>query len=1393
MLYEKTSKAWKWWIAQQCPSGYKWVPKTKMKWVPKVRKEDVKTSISPTIDNASRITNIVQLIIFIVDSRCTKHMMGNLKLLCNFVEKYLGTVRFGNDQFALILGCGDLVQGNITIKRVYYVEGLNHNLFSENDLLTGNRGSDLYTISLQDTTSSTPICFMAKASPTQAWLWHRRLSHLNFDYINLLSKKDVVIILPKLKYDKDQLCSSCEMSKAKRSSFKTKVVPSSKGWLNLLHMDLCGSMRVTSINGKKYILVIVDGYSRYTWTLFLKSKYETPEVLKEFLIMIQRNLQAPLISVKSDRGTELLNKTLNAFFKEEGIEHQTSTPRTPEQNGVVERRNRTLVEAARTMLSASKLPLFFWAEAIATACYTQNRFIIIPTHEKTPYHIINDRKPSIKHLHIFSCTCYLTRDGENLDKIKEKGDLCILVGYSTQSKGYRASFPNDKRRQIMTTLAPELNTAEEKLNTAKDLRLPEEDNDCMKIKSCEEISDTIAPSQQELDLLFCPLYDEFFTASTSSVNKSSSPTDNSNQQDIPPTTNIQSSTELTTITNVNAEENNDNQAADTQFQQDEFINPFCTPVREIIESSSRNINISNMHTFYQPHDSEYRWTKDHPLEQVRRNPSKPVQTRRQLATDPEMSKGYAQEEGIDFEESFALVARLEDFWIFVAYVAHKSFPIYQMDVKTAFINGPLKEEVYVAQLEGFVDPNHPKKVYRLRKDLYGLKQAPRAYRPDIVKAYLKDSGFELTSFSDADHAGCLDTRKSTSRRIQFLGDKLVRWMSKKQDCTAMSSAEAEYTTLSPSCAQVMWMRTQLKEYDFNYHKIPLYCDSQSAIAISYNLVQHSYSWDGECILLGDFKEVRYEHERHGSLFNSHGANSFNNFITITGLIDLPLEGYSFTWAYKYVSKMIKLDRFLISEVLLALFTSISALCLGKHLSDHRPILLCELNVDYGPTPFWFFHSWSSKKGFNKMIEDSWKNFDYQGRCNDDMIQERSNLLKELRDFNNDSTIDMLAIRRVLVDGDWIVNPSMVKNEFLKHFANRFAPPITSIRFGIVEQINLLAPDGFTFEFYRKYWNLIDHDVVAAVTSFFSTGIFPPGCNSSFIALIPKSQEAKMVKDFRHISLIGSMYKIITKILANHLSLIISELVSDVQSAFVSNRQILDGPFILNELLSWCKHKNTKALIFKIDFEKAFDSGDPLSPFLFILIMESLHLSFNNVVNAGLYNCIRIDDSLSLSHLFYADDVIFVGKWNLLYLSTIVNVLKWFYLASSLKINLHKSKLMGIGIPLDVVASVARSVGCSTLHTPFKYLRVKVGGIMSRLSFWDDVVAKLSSRLSKWKLKTLSISGRLTLIKSVLSSLPLYYMSSFKVLKGVLAKWKLFVGIFQWRGKCEEEDVFDLLE
>nr|GEX37985.1 Gag-Pol polyprotein [Tanacetum cinerariifolium] len=669
------------------------------------------------------------------------------------------------------------------------------------------------TSSLQDTSSPNSICLMAKATSSQAWLWHRRLSHLNVDTVNLLSKNDIVIGLPKLKFVKDHLCSSCELGKAKRKSFPTKSTPSSKRRLQLLHMDLCGPIRVESINGKKYVLVVVDDYSRYTWTYFLRSKDETPEVLIDFLRLVQRGLHAQVRTVRTDKGTKFLNKTLHAFFAAEAIVHQTSIARTPEQNIIVE------------------------------------------------------TKP----------------DGENLDKIKEKGDACIFVGYFTQSRAY--SVFNKRTRVIVETIhvnfdeLPQVASDHVCSDPVPQCPITALEHDSLSLgPQCQENvpqeAETVTTSN-ELDLLFSPMFNELLNGSTQVVSKSSNVT-----------------------------------TADAPHQHDEFINIFCTPVQDRGETSSRHVDSSKKHTFYQRHPSEHRWMKDHPLEQVIGNPSQSVRTRRQLESDCEMcmfaltvsrtdpknikeamndsawiesmqeelhqfdrldvwklvdrplytnvinmkwlwknkrdeentvirnksrlvAKGYAQKEGVDFKESFAPVARLEVVRLFIAYAAHKSFTVYQMDVKTAFLYGPLKEEVYVNQPDGFVDPYHPDKVYRLKKALYGLKQAPRAWYDELSKFlvskakptekhltavkrifwylkdtiniglwYPKDIGFELTAFLDSDHAGCLDSRKSTSGGIQFLGgDMLVSWSSKKQDCTLMSSAKVKYVSLSACCAQ----------------------------------------------------------------------------------------------------------------------------------------------------------------------------------------------------------------------------------------------------------------------------------------------------------------------------------------------------------------------------------------------------------------------------------------------------------------------------------------------------------------------------------------------------------------------------------------------------------------
>nr|GEY07166.1 putative ribonuclease H-like domain-containing protein [Tanacetum cinerariifolium] len=243
----------------------------------------------------SKERKLIEIILFIIDSGCSKYMTRNLKLL-----------------------------RNVTIKRVYYIEGLNHNLFSVSQFCD----ADL-----------------------EVAFWKSTC------YIRDLNGNGLLT---------DHLCSSCELGKAKRKSFKTKTTPSSKRRLPILHMDLCGPMRVENFNGKKYVLVIVDDYSRYTWTHFLRSKYETPEVLIDFFKLVQRGLHAQVRTVQTDKGIKFLDKTLHSYFAQEGIEHQTSTTRTPEQNDVIKRWNRALVEAAQKMLSAAKVPLFFWDEAIAT-------------------------------------------------------------------------------------------------------------------------------------------------------------------------------------------------------------------------------------------------------------------------------------------------------------------------------------------------------------------------------------------------------------------------------------------------------------------------------------------------------------------------------------------------------------------------------------------------------------------------------------------------------------------------------------------------------------------------------------------------------------------------------------------------------------------------------------------------------------------------------------------------------------------------------------------------------------------------------------------------------------------------------------------------------------------
>ncbi|GJW31743.1 retrovirus-related pol polyprotein from transposon TNT 1-94 [Tanacetum coccineum] len=658
-------------------------------------------------------------------------MTGNRSQLMNFVSKFLGTVRFGNDQIARIMGFGDFQLGNVVISRGYYVEGLGHNLFYVGqfcdadlevafwkntcfirnlegvDLLSWSRDTNLYIISLDDMLKSSPICLLSKASKTKSWLWHRRLSHLNFGTLNKLAKDGLARGIPRLKFQKDHLCSACALGKSKKSSHQPKAEDTNQEKLYLLHMDLCGPMRVASINGKRYILVIVNDYSRFTWVRFLKTKDVAHAAIIKCIKNTQVHLKATVRNVRTDNGTEFVNQTLREWFENVGITHQTSVARTPQQN----------------------------AEAINTAYYTQNRSLIRHRYNKTPYELMQDKKPDLSFFHVFGSLCYPTNDHEDLGKFDAKAEIRIFVGYAPAKKAFR--IYNRRTRIITKTIHvtfDELTVmASEQFSLGPGLQGLTPATSSTRLGSNPVYQQPcLPPIRDDWDRLFQPMFDEYFNPPTIAISLLKetaapraevlvdSPVSTFIDQDAP-STSIPSSKEHehSLIISQGFEE-----SPKTPIFHDDPLN------KSPHEDSTSQGSSSNVRQLHTPSEHLGRWTKVHPIANVIGDPSGSVKTDEfggVLKNKARLvAQEFRQEERINFEELFALVAIIEVIRIFVANAAHKNMKIYQMDVKTTFLNGGLKEEVYVSQPEGFVNQDNPSHVYKLKKALYGLKQAPRA-------------------------------------------------------------------------------------------------------------------------------------------------------------------------------------------------------------------------------------------------------------------------------------------------------------------------------------------------------------------------------------------------------------------------------------------------------------------------------------------------------------------------------------------------------------------------------------------------------------------------------------------------------------------------------------------
>ncbi|GJR08377.1 retrovirus-related pol polyprotein from transposon TNT 1-94 [Tanacetum coccineum] len=736
--------------------------------------------------------------IWYLHSGCSRHMTGVKSYLYKYVEQSGPKVVFGDDSTCTTEGYGSIKCNGIVFIKFDEKRGT---IFNSNKevVMIAPRVRDVYVLDM--TSSAQESCFFAKASKNLNWLWHKRLAHLNFKTINKLAKQNLVIGLPSLVYSKDKPCSSCEKGKHHRASFKTKQTSSIKKCLHLLHMDLFGPVTPRSINHEKYTLVIVDEYSRYTWVYFLKKKSQAPETIMSFIKRVENQNDIKVKQLRTNNGTEFRNSILVNFCDEKRISQNFSSPYTPEQNGVAERKNRTLIEAARILLSGSVFSKQYWTEAVTTTCYTQNRSTIMKRHLKTPYEIFCKRIPNISFCHVFGCPVYIHNHKDHLGKFDEKADDGYLLGYSLVSKAFRVF--NARRQKTKETYHITFDESSnaikfskplvDNIKIAKTKRYLHDDYIFFLmnlLKGAGMLRRAMAKQLSAASAHECLFVDFLYEKEPKKVSEA-----------------------LNNPGWVDAMQGKLN-----QFARNKVWTLVPEPYGKTIIDS--------------------KWVFRNKRDETRiviKNKAKLV------------AKGYNQQECIDYDKTFAPVTRLKAIRIFLAFVTYMNFIVYQMDVKSAFLNGKLKVEVYVKQppvKTPMVPPNN------LGPDLSGKFVDKTQYKgmigslmylkgtPSLGLWYPKCLGFDLKGYSDSDYARCNIDRKSTSGACQLLGGKLVCWSAKKQQSIAMTLAKAEYVAATGCCANILWMKSQLTDYDIIYEKVPIFWDKTSDIAISNNLIWH---------------------------------------------------------------------------------------------------------------------------------------------------------------------------------------------------------------------------------------------------------------------------------------------------------------------------------------------------------------------------------------------------------------------------------------------------------------------------------------------------------------------------------------------------------------------------
>ncbi|KAK2423987.1 putative mitochondrial protein [Trifolium repens] len=815
------------------------------------------------------------------DSGCSRHMTGEDDHLDELEPYATSYVTFGGGAKGEIVGIGKTVKRGLPkLERVLFVKGLTANLISISQLcdqgmkvdftdsrcevkdaqgkvvMTGMRSKDNCYHWVDNEDSNISTCLVSKEE--EVWLWHQKLGHLHLRGIKKAISTGAIRDLPKLNIEEGRICGECQISKQTRMSHQKLEHQVTTRPLELLHIDLMGPMQVESMGGRRYALVVVDDFSRFTWIEFIREKSDSFDILKLLCLQLQREKNLSIVRIRSDHGREFENAKLSDFCESEGIKQEFSSPITPQQNGVVERKNRTIQESARAMLHAKKLPYHFWAEAMNTACYVHNRVTMRKGTNCTIYELWKDRKPTVKYFHVFGSKCYILADREQRRKMDPKSDEGIFLGYSRNSRAYRVYNSRTK------TMMESINVVIDDLGTDTEADVAE-DVEAFPPTGTSGESRTNAQEDEEV-------------RETHTVNKGPS---------------------------VRVQKNHPQELIIGDPQQG------ITTRR----TNEEEVYVEQPKGFVDTKYPDYVYKLKKALYGLKQAPRAWYERLTQFLVNNGYRKGGSDKTlFVKESEGNLMIAQIYVDDIVFGGMSNQMVQHFISQMQSEFEMSLVGELTYflglqVKQMEdtifisqskyaknivkkfGLDSASHKKTPapthLKLTKDESGISVDQSQYRsmigsllyltasrPDItfavgvcaryqadpkvshlaqVKRILKyvngtcnygilyshSDCCKLIGYCDADWAGSADDRKSTSGGCFFLGNNLISWFSKKQNSVALSTAEAEYIAAGSSCSQMMWMKQMLQEYNVEQDVLTLYCDNLSAINISKNPIQHS--------------------------------------------------------------------------------------------------------------------------------------------------------------------------------------------------------------------------------------------------------------------------------------------------------------------------------------------------------------------------------------------------------------------------------------------------------------------------------------------------------------------------------------------------------------------------